>query len=80
MKNCRKHHIFFQSQFVILCILYSLDSKTHVLLSKQGFGMGPYIRRDLTDFNGVLLSKVKVLHGVWGLTFEGGLTFETIQY
>ena len=31
------------------------------------------IAANVNDFNGVLLSKVKVLHGVWGLTFEGVL-------
>ena len=28
---------------------------------------------NMNDFNGVLLSKVKVLHRAWGLTFEGVL-------
>ncbi len=31
------------------------------------------IAANMNDFIGVLLSKVKVLHGAWGLTFEGVL-------
>ncbi len=31
------------------------------------------IAANVNDFNGVLLSKVRVLHGAWGLTFEGVL-------
>ncbi len=31
-------------------------------------------------FNVVLLLKVNVLQGAWGLTLNGGLTVETLQY
>ncbi len=33
---------------ILKAVLYNLESKTPVLLSKQGFGMGSYIRRGLT--------------------------------
>ncbi len=37
-----------QTKFEESNLLYSLESKTPVLLSKQGFVMGSYIRRGLT--------------------------------
>ncbi len=40
-----KHHKYFMHNNEIL---YNLESKTPVLLSKQGFGMGSYFRRGLT--------------------------------
>ena len=118
LKNTGQHETYLTKAgwawHATINILYNLESKTPVLLSKQGFGMGSYFQRGLTleqpndrvlhtlrkknsvleyihshrvatkpwimeiaanvnDFNGVLHSKVKVLHRAWGLTFEGVL-------